>query len=294
MMYNIIPLVIITVSLGVIVYIVLKKFPALSAVDLQTLPQERARDIKERIIQDRLEVKLIKTKEILAKIFIPLVLGAKNIFSVIYQQILEWEKRYQKKRLVTAQHVTIGQNKVKELLALAKQESQVKNFIGAEKNYIAIIKLDHKSIEAYRGLGELYLAQEDYKQAKETYEYLLQLQVNNSEVFKSLALIAQKTGDLGVAEQYYLKAITLDKNNVNLYLALADIYKQTQENVLALQSLLEAQKLEPNNSKIIDKLIEISIILKDQAAAKQYLEKIKRINPENQKIADWEEMVKEK
>ena len=291
-MYNIAPLVIIAASLAVIIYIILKKLPALAAVDLQSLPSERQRLVKDKIIEQKLEQILKSWRSFGQKLLIPPLLVLKNFFTQLYQQILAWERKYQKKRLLTASHVLAGSNKIKALLQAAQEASRSSNFGEAEKLYIEVIKLNHKSVEAYRGLGQLYLQQEEYKQAKETYEFLVNLLPNNAEVFFTLGLIAQKTGDLAEAEKQYLKAVGLDKSNVNLYLALAAIYEKIPEYTLALQSLLEAQKLAPQQPKVIDKLIEVSIILKDQAAAKQYLAKMRELNPENQKIAEWEERIK--
>jgi Flp pilus assembly protein TadD len=213
------------------------------------------------------------------------------LLKAAYDQVLEWEKRYQKKRLVTASNVSQSHNRLRQLLVSGKENLQKQNFTEAESDFVEAIKLDHKNLEAYRGLGELYWQQEDLRQAKETYEFLSRLVPTEASVLERLAVLSQKIGDLAAAEAYYLKAIAGAKQNAALYFALAEIYQQVGENNLSFKTLLEAQRLEPNNAKIIDKLIEISIILKDSEAAKQFLAHLKNLNPENQKILEWEEQI---
>ena len=51
-MFNIIPLLLILLSFGVIIYIVVKKFSILANLDVDSIPAEREAKFKEKIIND--------------------------------------------------------------------------------------------------------------------------------------------------------------------------------------------------------------------------------------------------
>ncbi|MEA3398584.1 MAG: hypothetical protein U9R06_02465, partial [Patescibacteria group bacterium] len=71
-MYNIIPLVLILVSLTVIIVIITRKFPALANIDLGTIQTERETKFKERIISNRIKRGYYKYYSKLAKLAKPI------------------------------------------------------------------------------------------------------------------------------------------------------------------------------------------------------------------------------
>jgi hypothetical protein len=59
-MYNIIPLILILLSLGIMAIIIVRKFPALANLDVDNIPAEKEAKFKEQIISNRLKRSFIK------------------------------------------------------------------------------------------------------------------------------------------------------------------------------------------------------------------------------------------
>jgi tetratricopeptide (TPR) repeat protein len=258
MSYDIIPLIIIVLCLVGIIIIVVRKFPALAAIDISAIQSEKEAETKEKIIAERLER---KTQNLLKRMIFfisPFRLWLKNQFKKIYDKVLELEKYYQKKqKLIPASEDT--ELKIKKLLFEVEELIKENKLKEAEEKYIEIISLDPKNLPAYEGLGNLYLEEKNYDYARETFKHILKL----------------KTDD------------------VDAHISLGLIYKALKENKKAQEFFKKAVALEPNNPRSLDFLLEISIILGNKSLAKETFEKLKEVNPENQKLVEFEEKIKE-
>jgi len=293
-MYNIIPLIIILVCLALILAIVLKKFPYLATFDVSKNPQEKAAMVKEQIINERLKRKV---KYIWSKISPFFTL----IGNVSQRKIKSWqeklataEEKYKNKpaksALVTKEEFTGLQNNLDNLLEEAETLGTKEEFEQAEKKFIEIISLDPKNIEAFRGLGNLYLIMKNYSEARQTFEYILKLNKVDDQAYANLGKIEAAQGNLEQAREDLLKSIDLADLAVH-HFELAEVCVRQDDYEAAKINLEQALQLEPNNPKYLDLFIKICIITKDRAAAEIALNKLKEVNPDNAKIGDWQEEI---
>jgi tetratricopeptide (TPR) repeat protein len=290
-MYNIIPLIIILLCLAVIIFIISKKLPLLASFDVSSIPKEKEAETKQKIMEKRLER---KAKVFYSKIS-PIFKIISNFFARRFKDLSEGlknlEEKYKKKSkeemLVTKQEFVSQEKKIENIFKEAQDLIDKEDFANAEKKYIEIIGLDHRNINAYRGLGDLYIAQKNYADAKQTFEHILKLNQLDDEAYASLGKIAEETGDLKEAKDDFLKSIGI-KNVAVHYFELAEVCLKMENYEEAMVNLEKALEFEPNNPKYIDLLLTISIILKDSGRAFSLLRKLKEVNPENQKIAEFE------
>lgn len=256
--YDIIPLIIMVVSLAGIIFIIVRKFPVLAAIDVGSIKKEQEAEKKEKIIAARLERKIRGLGKILAALLLPIVLRLKGWFQKIYSKILEWEKYYAKKKTKAPVAVPEMEQKIKALSFAAEEDMKEGKIDEAEKKYIEIISLDHRNIEAYKKLGRLYLEQKNYDHAHETLEHILKLNPNDAETLIDLGLLQKQKG----------------------------------ENEKALLTFERAVQLEPADPQNLDFLIEMSIIVGNKVLAEETFKKLREANPENQKLAEFEERIK--
>ena len=80
MSYDIIPLVITIVCLVGIIVIIVRKFPVLASIDIESIKSEREAKQKEKIIASRLERKVESFKKGIFSLIIPIILKIKRIF----------------------------------------------------------------------------------------------------------------------------------------------------------------------------------------------------------------------
>jgi len=268
MAYDIIPIILIILSLAVIIVIILRRLPDLKVIDTSTIAEVRENQAKKKILLERLSR---KTGELKLK-FLPVLrksLKSSDAFiKKMYGKILEMEKSYEKKEQ-TGQTVAVSESTVK-LFEQAQNHLKNNDLDEAEKIYLEIIGRDSKNLSAYRGLGDIYIRKKDYGQAAETFRFLNSYLEN----FESLD---EEKKQLRSASLFNLAEINFNLSN----------YKA------AKGFLAKALHLDPHNPKYLDLMTEICIILKDKKAALNRLEQLKKSNPENEKINELASKIKE-
>ncbi|MFH1255651.1 MAG: tetratricopeptide repeat protein [bacterium] len=280
-MYNIIPLLLILISLSVVIAIVSRKFSVLAALDVENIQAEKEAKFKERIISNRLKRNIIKYWAKLRGILNP---------------ALEMLANYAKSRLSNlyqADRPSGGSEAVCKLFSQAEELRKRGDLDSAEKKYIEIIGMDSKNIKAFKELGRVYFEKKEFEEARQTFEHILRLKKDDEDIYENLAQIAKEKGDLGEARDEYLKSININKQNAQTYFSLAEIYRAMGKFSEAAGSLKKSLKIEPANPKYLDTMLEISIIIKDKALALASYQKLLKVNPDNNKLAGFKKQIDE-
>jgi Tfp pilus assembly protein PilF len=252
----IIPIIIILVSLLVIIFVLIRKIPQLRIIDVQSIPEERTREVKEKIIMEKLSRAGRNKIRFVAKNISSVTKVLSKIGRRAVQKLYSIEQYYQKLNRTATEgqhaysHETITKMTTSAALLIKQEE-----FIPAEKIYIDIISHNPKSVDAYEGLGNLYLKKEEYEQARETFKFTLRLSPNDASVNVSLAELETKFGN----------------------------HKQ------ALDALRKAVGKRSKNPRYLDFYIESALTAGSLKDARNGLQLLKRVNPENQKIQEFEE-----
>jgi tetratricopeptide (TPR) repeat protein len=255
-MYNIIPLILICVSLFIIIVVVVRKFPALANLDVANMPAEKEARFKEQIITSRMQKNLAKWKVRLGKVFG--FLGGKIgvLFKMAFDRLQEAKKNYSNHPATLPPEDK--ETMIKGLFAKNSALDDRENFEEKEANLIKIIEVEPRNSEAFIVLGSLYAANKKYEEGKQAFAHVLKL-LGNEEPDKQ-------------AEIYY---------------DLAAIYRDTGDAPGALETIKMAAKLASNNPRYLDSLLEISIMNKDKINALDAYEKLASVNPENGKLAEF-------
>ena len=261
-MYNIWPLLIISIAFLIIIFIVLRRFPALAVLDVENIPEEKEQQTKEKIIKQRMKRKL----SFLEKIFNNISVFLNNIFNKLSEKLkfLQEEKK-QKKEINVLSEVDSGE-KIKILFSQAEELIKKEDWDEAEKKLIEIISVDDKNFLAFWRLGEVYYSKNKYQEAKQTLLYTLKL----SEVI-----------------------IDSSSNNdiANLNYSLALINQELDDLDGAIFHLKKSLEIDRNNPRYLDLMLNLCIIKKDKFKAEDFLNRIKDVNPENNNISDWENKI---
>ncbi len=295
--YEIILLLLTLGSFLYLVYKFIKKFPQTARVDVNSLPETKLQALKKNMLDKRLRRKLGAKGEIVWKKLKPVLILLKKIIISLYHDLLEKEKQLRAKRMQSRTATAVGmdslQQRVGELVKQAKSLFKKDDFIEAEKIFLEVISLDPKNIEAFEGLGDLYLKQKKYNEAKETYNYLLKLSHTEAHYHDKLGKVAKEQGRLQEAEMEFFQSVGLNSQNANYLFDLAEVYILEEEYEKAVEFINKALDLEPNNPKYLDSLLEISIIRKDKVKAGEVLFKLEQVNPENNKISELRQRIEQ-
>ncbi|MGE5425819.1 MAG: tetratricopeptide repeat protein [Bacillota bacterium] len=261
-MLDIIAWILAGLSLAVILYIVIRKFPALAILDVDNIPGQKEAKFKEKIMRRRVERDLGLVNSFL-------LLWRKRIGGLIgsflkrrYQRLAKLRDDIKRQKKLSFSE---KRERIAELFAQAKAALSADNFEAAEKHLIEVISLDAKRLSAFLELGESYRLRKSYKEAKETFEH-------------TLKLAYQLRKDPEMLEGINISEIRFSLARVCYELDLIDE---------ALEYGRQALDAEPNNPRYLDLILDLSIMKKDKNSAIASWEKLAAANPENNKLPEW-------
>ena len=132
---------------------------------------------------------------------------------------------------------------MRQALAYAERLYAEKHYVTAEKAYVAVLKLDHRNLQAFNRLGIIYSAQKNHKEAIECFEVAARYVPSATTLF-----------NLGLAfyeNRNYVKAIAAIKKSIMFepslarYVALAKAYDKISDVKGKLEALEAAAAIEP-------------------------------------------------
>ncbi len=285
-------------SVATIIATFVRKFPQLSNIDLDSLPEEKEARKKKEIISRRLKTEGGKMVEKMSTNLKPVgkVWGLLQLKFRLYVGKVEglWHHEERaKKKIATPVASENREAKIHTLLQEASTYLQAGAFEQAEAHYINVISIDSKSFEAYRGLADTYLAKNSVEEAEQTYQFLLKLRPEDDAVLAKLAEIAEQQGKLEQAIEYYQQAAVFNDALSPRFYHLAELLVKVKQPEVAREAILSAIDLEPKNPKYLDLLIEIGILCSDKDLAQQGFNELRLVNPKNQKLQVFQDRIKE-
>ena len=277
MLLNITLISAIVISLGVIIFIIGRKFPKLKTLDVDTVPQAQTAKVRDRILLERMKRTTKKSKEAVRKQAVPFLNKFTNIIKKIIEKVYALEKKYQKqateKNPLSAKE---SKTQVADLLTKAQSFIKKEKWNDAEKLLIEVVSLDSKNKDAYQGLFDVYFSTKEYKQALQTAQFILRLVQKGSQRVEKQDKVGQK---------YY--TVSNAPELADVYMEMGEVYRRMEKPELALVNYQKALEVEPNNPRNLDQTIEICIRQKHKSLAFDLIKRLEEVNPENQKLKDY-------
>jgi tetratricopeptide (TPR) repeat protein len=277
-MFNIIPLVLILFSLGIIILIVVRKFSVLANLDIDTIQAEKEAKFKEQIISNRLKRGFVKWSSRGKRATLPVKNGIGNLFKWSHQKLVEVKKSYTSEEKVEPADI---EARTERLFSEAEDLIKSENYSEAEQKYIDIIGLDPKNIKAFRRLGKLYFEEKNFGEAIQTFEHALKLLDDTENV----------TGVQATDDSLNEGETKLATQSASIHFNIALTQKATQEIDQAIAAIKKALRLEPNNPRYLDTMLELCIMNKDKILALDAYDKLEKVNPDNKKLEDFKEQI---
>ncbi len=269
--------VIFLLSFGGALSIAARKFRQLSLIDTAALPQERDRQKKRRLIEQRLTRFAFDWWEGLKEqAAAPMTRWGKR-FREAYARAIEFERNLGPKPSVTPASV---RERIAELLGEAQSLAASGRLTEAERRYVEIVKLNSRHVGAYRGLGKLYVDFKQWQQARETLRFLIKV-VARSGCAHARAAAAGQFAEQGLA----CNATPAEHAEMARdYLALGGVSQELGDLPGAKRALEGALVFEPNNPRYLDLFLEACILVGDRERGMEAFEKLQAANPDNQKL----------
>jgi tetratricopeptide (TPR) repeat protein len=261
--------------------VLLRKFPLAATIDLNHLPVVETR--KAEIVESRLRRKFLGWWSAVSVRGRPVAGKMGKVMVTAQKKLRDLEHEYKVRSLPVflgrRERRRINQD-IQELLAQAETFLAEGEDKAAEEKCLQAIRLEPRSVPAFKVLGDLYIKTGEYSHAKEVYLFLQKLATESEAVYDHKS-DAEPTTEAAVD-------IT---QLVFIYQRLAEVYRQLEDLPTAFSQAQEAYRLAPANPKVINDYLEISIALGKKAFAAGALERMREVNPENSKIVEWQEKI---
>lgn len=281
-------------SLVGIVFLIIRHFDALSSFDITSIPHVQEKTTKQMLVAKRVQRNLTKFAIRFLSRFQPVVRGWEKLQSAFREganniadqyRHLEWKKKWGEWKLRSRDE---RRAHLLKLLEEADEYRRAENFEPAEKNYVEIISLDPKNVNAYIGLGKLYFRENKFKESVEATRYVVEkLDATAELAWAFLGRSLEALDDYAAAAVAFSKALALNSAMVKRWVDLGDCYRELGDLNQALDAYKKAAELEPLNPRVLDHLVEISIQSGDKRFASEAIAQLQIANPENQKLVEW-------
>lgn len=289
--------IIIGLSILVVSFILFRKFPIIANLDLKHLAEEQEMKKKKSIIEKRLDAKEALVHKQLKEKFLPLerLWGALQLKFRIYvgkiERLIHYEELVKNRKQPKAVNLIDKEKELNDIVGQADVMFKEGNFEKAEELYIAAIKIDKKSVAAYRGLADTYLAKSAFEEAFQTYDFLAKLTPNDDAMMVKFSELLEEKGRINEAINYMERATTINDALSSRFFRLAELYTKANQPELALEAVTQAVELEPKNPKYLDFLIESAIICGKRELAVKAFEELRLVNPDNNKLLELKEKI---
>lgn len=281
-MYDIIPLILILLSSIVILFIVIKKFPALANLDIDTVQAEKEVKFKEKIISNRIKRNVKQTSAGVASFFNPFFKAIVDGVKWSYAKLHELRDKYKAEAILSPEEI---KTKIEALFIGAEEMDKKNDLDETEKYLIEIIGLESQSIKAFKMLGQIYLRKKNYDDAEQTFEHILRLLENEEEALLKTPGISE--------DELKNRQQEINHDKCLAWESLSFVAQNDNDFDLAIANIRQALALDANSPRLLDTLLEISIIKKDKVSALDAYDKLSSVNPENQKLSELKEKIRE-
>jgi len=208
----------------------------------------------------------------------------KTAYHAVYLKLVRLEKFYKQAKSPFSAMAPSIKERIKLLLDDGRSLVRDMKWADAERRFLEVLTLDNRNLDAYKGLGGIYLKQKLYPQAKETFEFLLKLRQADDIVFAALAEIAEAEGDAAQEEAMRSEAVECRPRLANRQAELAEYYLRQGRPREAWPRAKRATELDSKSAKYLELSVEAAILLGDRTEARKRYDKLRLVSEDRPKL----------
>jgi len=217
--------------------------------------------------------------------------SATQSYRRLYRRLQSFENIYRKTSNPLSTMAPSLRERIKTLLSDARSLMRDLKWADAERRLLEVLALDKRNEDAFRQLGQIYLKQKLYPQAKETFEFLQKIGKADDASFAGLAEIAEAEGNLALAELMRKKAIEASPRQPHRYAELAQFYLDQDKPEQAWPNAQKASELEAGSAKYLELSLETAILLGDQEEARARYNRLRLLIDDQARFQMWKEKI---
>jgi len=291
MILTILAFVIAALALGVALWILIKHWEEIRLLDPLSIKEEQHRQKREAIIVKRFERIRAEQLQPFQRLGRHLHRAASQAYERANERMRNLESFYQNVTRPFATMAPTLRERIKTLLDEGRSLTRDQKWADAERRYLEILSLDARHAEAYKGLGQIYLKQKLYPQAKETFDFVAKMKKADDATYAALAEIAEAEQDFARAETMRLKAVEASPRQAHRYAELANFYVERLQDAKAWPSAKRASDLEPSSAKYLELSLDLALRAGDVIEARRRYNRLRLLTEDRSRFQHWREKV---
>lgn len=288
------PLIFLVLGLGCLawaVFLIARRWTDVRLLDPLTIKEERHRLKREEMIRKRFERMRSERSQPLRRFSRSIARSFDALYESLAQRLQSMEEAYGGGKSPFSAIAPTTQERIKALLLEAKSFARDNKWSEAEKRFLEVLTLDPHNVEAYKGLGTIYLKQKIYQQARDTFMFIVKMKKADDAVYAALAEIEAVAGNQHEAELYRLQAVELGGKQACRHAELAEFYVNTNDLLKAWTPVKRATELEPNSAKYAEQALDIALRLGDATEARNRYQRFRLLSDDRSRFQFWREKV---
>jgi len=177
-------------------------------------------------------------------------------------------------------------SKIRNLSWEARKSVKKREYTEAEKYYRQILKIDKEDLDAYKGLGSVYMKMENFSDAADAYRQVIALGGRSERTYLDLGECFLKKESFEEAVDALEHVLKLNPQSGTAYALLGEAHTGMGLHKEALKDFEEAVKMDEKNVGYLLLLAGASARRGLKVEAKMHLRKVLDLEPENQKAQD--------
>jgi len=266
------------ISIVVVVAILFRHWKELRLLDPHSITEERERIKRTELLERRFErlktEKLVPLKQLASRI----AEEWREVYRRSVKRLSELERFYKQAKAPFAMLAPSVKERINLLLASAASLARDLKWADAERQYLEVLTVDARNVDAYKGLGMIYLQQKLFPQAKETFEFILKSKKADDAVYAALAEIADAEGAVARVEEMRVKAIAANPRLAIRHAELAAFYLAQGDTTKARVSAETCVTLDPSLRRGLELSIEVAILSGDRTEAKRRYDQLRLLS----------------
>jgi tetratricopeptide (TPR) repeat protein len=292
MLLTVVAFLIAAAALAAAIFFVAKHWKQIRLLDPQSIREERLKAERAKVIERRFERVTADRMATVSRFGREFGRRARERYDAAIERLQSLDKVY---RTVTSPLAAIApsqRERIKTLLTEARSLMRDLKWADAERRCLEILSLDARQAEAYKLLGQIYLKQKLYPQAKETFEYLVKTKKADDATYAGLAEIHEASGgDLSRAEAMRLKAVEASPRQPHRQAEAAQFFLARGEAGRAWPFAKRASELEPQSAKYLELSLETAILLGDRNEAEGRYRRLRLLSDDPNRFQTWKEKI---
>lgn len=260
-------------------------------LDPLTIKEEQHRVKREAMIRKRFERMRSERSQPFRRLGRLLARQAGTAYGALVGRLQGLEQAYGSVKSPFERLNPTHRERIKSLLLEARSLMRDVKWAEAEKRFLDVLALDPHQVEAYKGLGQIYLKQKLYPQAQETFSFIVKMKRADDATYAALADIEEAANHWHEAELHRLHAVEFGGKQACRHAELAQHYAETGDLVKAWPAAKRAIELEPNSPKYVEQVLDLAVRTGDAKEARAWYQKFRLLSDDRSRFQYWREKV---